>query len=149
MDSPEKRRAKGRAFLAECGGTAAGVRQSAEEVRPWLARLAKKWALPPDQFEKECEREARQRPGNPVQKLFAGVALGQRRRQTRADVRRALLAAALAVKLDGEGALKKHPDPVGGGPFEYAAFDGGFELRSKWKGADGKPVALTVGRRGK
>ena len=120
----------------------------AEEVRPWLARLPKKWDLPLDQFEKECE-EAMKRPGNPVQKLFAGVARGQRRRQATADVRRALLSAALAVRLDGEGALKKHPDPVGGGPFEYVAFDGGFELRSKWKGTDGKPVALTVGRRGK
>jgi RNA polymerase sigma factor (sigma-70 family) len=148
-DSPEKRRAKGRACLEECGGTAEGVRKRAEEVRPWLALLTKKWGLPLDQFEKECEREALKRPGNPVQKLFAGVALGQRRRQARADVRRALLSAALAVQLDGEGALNKHPDPVVGGPFEHVAFDGGFELRSKWKGADDKLVALTVGRRGK
>jgi RNA polymerase sigma factor (sigma-70 family) len=147
-DSPEKRREKGRALLKECGG-AKGVLERAEEVRPWLALLAKKWDLPLDQFEKECEREALRRPGNPVQKLFAGVALGQRRRQARADVRRALLSAALAVQLDGEGALKKHPDPVGGGPFEYVAFDGGFELRSKWKGPDDQLVALTVGRRGK
>jgi hypothetical protein len=37
---------------------------------------------------------------------------------------------------------------VAGGPFEYSAFDGGFELRSKWK-LDDKPPTLTVGRRGK
>jgi hypothetical protein len=34
-----------------------------------------------------------------------------------------------------------------GGPFEYMAFDGGFELRSKLK-QDDTPLALTVGRRG-
>jgi hypothetical protein len=66
----------------------------------------------------------------------------------RADVRRALLAAAIAVQLEGRDALKNHPDPVGGGAFEYVAFEGGFELHSKLKVQD-KPVALTVGRRGK
>jgi hypothetical protein len=50
----------------------------------------------------------------------------------RIAVRRALLAAALAVRLDGRDALKDHPDPVIGGPFEYVASEGGFELRSKW-----------------
>jgi len=44
--------------------------------------------------------------------------------------------------------LKKHPDPIAGEPFEYAGFDGGFELRSKWKPGD-KPMTLTVGRHGK
>jgi hypothetical protein len=79
----------------------------------------------------------------------------------RADVRRALLSAALAVRLDGKGALKEHPDPIVGGPFEYVAFEGGFQLRSKWKVDEkvrsrwklderfAKPVTLTVGRRGK
>ena len=37
-------------------------------------------------------------------------------------------------------------DPFGDGPFEYEPFDGGFELRSKFKAQD-KQVALTVGRR--
>jgi hypothetical protein len=47
---------------------------------------------------------------------------------------------------------------VVGGPFEYAPFDGGFELRSKWKLDENRraqwkldptePLVLSVGRRG-
>jgi hypothetical protein len=48
-----------------------------------------------------------------------------------------------------------------GGPFEYVAFEGGFELRSKWKLSEElrlkwkmgehltAPVTLTIGRREK
>jgi hypothetical protein len=57
--------------------------------------------------------------------------------------------------------LKKHRDPATGGQFQYLAFPGGLELRSKWKLDDklrskwkldkrlAKPLTLTVGRRGK
>ena len=46
--------------------------------------------------------------------------------------------------LSGQGALAKHPDPFGQGPFEYKVLPQGFELRSKLT-IDGKPVTLTVG----
>lgn len=77
----------------------------------------------------------------------------------RAEVRRALLAAAIAVQLDGPGALKNHFDPVAGSPFDHQPFDGGFELRSRWKTDDSipahwqmddqfnKPPVLVVGKR--
>jgi hypothetical protein len=79
--------------------------------------------------------------------------------KAQADVRRALLSAAVAVQLDGRDALKHHPDPMAGGPFHHVAFKGGFELRSKWK-LDEKlrskwvldrpeTLVLTVGRHGK
>jgi hypothetical protein len=140
---------KARTFLAECGGTAEGVLKRAEEIRPSYERTAKMLELPPDQFEKEFARETAKHAGNPVFNTFFPGLDNVRRAQARADVRRALLAAALAVQLDGRDALKNYPDPVAGGPFEYALFDGGFELRSKLKGRDNKPVTLTVGRRGK
>jgi hypothetical protein len=139
---------KARAFLRECGGGAAGVLRYADQTRPCYDLLAKKLELPPEQFEKEFEREAKKQAGNPVFKLFFPALPKCRQAQARADTRRALLSAAVAVRLDGEGALKDHPDPVGGGPFEYVAFEGGFELRSKFKVED-KPLSLTVGRRGK
>jgi hypothetical protein len=142
-------RAKARAFLEACGGTAEGVVKFAEGTRPCYALMAKKLELPPDQFEKEFEREVAARAGNPVFKVFFPALVNVRRAQARADVRRALLSAAIAVRLDGRDALKNHPDPVVGGPFEYVAFDGGFELRSQLKGRDDKPLTLTVGRRGK
>jgi RNA polymerase sigma factor (sigma-70 family) len=147
-DAPEKNRAKARAFLGECGGIAEGVLKAAGQMRQGYAEVAKTLDLPPDRVAKGFDREARKLAGNPVFKVFAPVLENIRRRQAEADVRRALLAAALAVRLDGRDALKDHTDPVAGGWFEYVAFEGGFELRSKLEGADGKPVALTVGRRG-
>jgi hypothetical protein len=137
----------GPAFLKDCGGTAAGVLKYAEQARPSYDRLAPKLALPLDQFDKEFERETKRQAGNPVFKTFFPAIIKVRLAKARADERHALLAAALAVQVDGRDALKNHPDPIVGGPFEYAAFDGGFELRSKWtvKG----PLVLTVGQRAK
>src|SRR5436190_16580431 len=99
--------------------------------------------------EKEMERETTRQAGNPVFKIFFPALVNVRRAQARTDVRRALLSAALAVRVDGRDTLKNHPDPVAGGSFEYVAFEGGFELQSKLMGRDDKPVTLTVGRRGK
>jgi hypothetical protein len=156
---PEKRRAEGRALLGECGGTAAGVLKHARAMRPGAARLAKALDLAPDQVAKEFEREEKPLADNPVYKIFAPTLHNIRSRQAQADVRRALLLAALAVRLDGRDALKDHPDPVAGGPFEYVAFEGGFELRSKWQLEEKvrttwkleapEPLVLVVGRRGK
>jgi hypothetical protein len=140
---------KARVFLEECGGSVAGVLKFAEEMRPCYASMAKKLELPVEEFEKEYEREAMKRAGNPVFKAFFPAVPKCRRAQARAEVRRALLLAALAVQLEGRDALKSRPDPVIGGPFEYVAFEGGFELRSKLKGQDDKPIMLTVGLRGK
>jgi RNA polymerase sigma factor (sigma-70 family) len=157
-DAPQKNRAVGRALLADCGGTADGVVKFAEEMRPGCALLAKALDLPPDQVDKEFEREEAKQSGNPVFQVFAPVLHNVRVRQARADIRRALLGAALAVRLDGLNDLKNHLDPVVGGPFEYVAYDGGFELRSKWKVDETQrvrwkldptePLVLTVGRRG-
>jgi hypothetical protein len=148
-DSPEQSRERGRAFLEACGGTSDGVLKMAEETRPCYMLAAKMLELPLDQFEKEFELEARERAVNPVFKTFFPPVSNLRRSQARADVRRALLATALDVQLDGPDALKNHPDPVVGGPFEWVAFEGGFELRSKFKPTDDKPWVLIVGRRGK
>jgi hypothetical protein len=118
-------------------------------MRPGGALLAKTLDLPPDQVAKEFQREEQKLAGNPVFKVFAPVLHNVRERQARADVRRAFLSAALAVQLEGRDSLKQHPDPINGEPFEYSAFEGGFELRSKLKGPDDKPLTLTVGRRPK
>jgi hypothetical protein len=144
---PRELERKASAFLEECGGSAEGVLKFAEESRSSYALVAKKLELPVAEFEKEFEREAAKQGGNPVFKVFFPAMVNVRRAQARIEIRRALFAAALAVQLDGQGALKNHPDPVVGGPFEYAVFDGGYELRSKFKGREDKPVALTVGHR--
>ena len=139
---------KARAFLQQCGGTAEGVIKFAREALPSYDLLAKKLDLPLDEFEKEFERESAKQAGNPVYKVFFPALAKVRQSKARADVRRALFSAALDVQLNGKDALKDHADPVAGGPFEYVAFEGGFELHSKFKGQDDKPFTLTVGRRG-
>ena len=148
-----------RGFIQRCGGTTASALKFAEEMRPWYAQTAEKWDRPLDQFDKEQQREAMKYAGNPVFKTFTPGILKVRQAQARADVRRALLAAAIDLQLGGrdatKDALKNHPDPVVGGLFEYQEFEGWFELRSKWKlGSqplyhDDPPLALIVGRRGK
>lgn len=156
-DTPEKRRA----FLEECGETAEGMLRFVEAMRSSYRNTAMKLHLPPDQFAAELEREEQRQSGNPVFKALFPAEGRMRWLQARADVRRALLAAAIAVQLHGPEALKRHPDPVAGGSFEYAAFPGGFELRSKLQiddsvrsrlrvaDRDTKPLTLTAGQRAK
>jgi hypothetical protein len=136
---------KAGAFLQECGGTADGIIKFAEAALPSYAATAKMLMLPLAEFEKQFKAESARQSGNPVYKVFFPAIAKVRRSKERADVRRALLAAAIAVQLDGPDALKFHPDPAAGAAFEYAPFQGGFVLRSKLK--DDKPVTLTVGRR--
>jgi hypothetical protein len=152
-NSPEE----GRAMLEDCGGTSAGVVKYTEELLSWYPQLAKQMELPLDQFEKEQERAAITLAANPMYKRFVPAIIRCRWLQAQAEVRRALLSAALAVQLDGRATLKDRADPVVGGQFEYVAFEGGFELRSKWLLDDKQrskwnlgrpePLVLSIGRR--
>jgi hypothetical protein len=144
-DFPEK----ARAFVEECGGDKEGVIKLAEETRSSYRLLAKKLDLPPEGFQEEYEREAKRQAKNPVFKTLFPALTNVSRAKARADIRRVLLAAALDVQLNGKDELKNHPDPVGGGPFDYVAFEGGFELSSKFKIPNEKPLVLTVGSRSK
>jgi hypothetical protein len=148
-DSPEQSRERGRAFFEECGGTLDGLLKMAEETRPCYALAARMLELPLDQCEKQFQLEASKHARNPVFKTIFPPVVSLRRSQARTDVFRALLAAALDVQLEQPDALKSHPDPVVGGPFEMVAFNGGFELRSKFKPEGGNPWVLIVGRRGR
>jgi hypothetical protein len=144
-----QRQEQGRALLKECGGTAEGVVKFQEELRQCFEQMTKILELPLDQFDNEWKRAEIKRTGNPLFKQLFGAFPRLRRAQARMEVRRALLSAALEVQAGGPDGLKKISDPFSGGPFEYAAFDGGFELRSKLTQTDDKPLSLTVGRRAK
>jgi hypothetical protein len=145
--NPGDLKARARAFVEECGGSAEGIIRFAEETRPSYALMARILDLPPDQFEKEFKLEETKRANNPVFKVFFPAMVQVRMSQARSEIRQALFTAALAVVRDGRGALNAHPDPIAGGPFEYTPFEGGFELRSNYKMTDGKPLTLTVGQR--
>src|SRR5262249_30411352 len=138
---------KAREFLESSGGNADGVIKFADETRSSYKVIAEKLQLPLADFEREFEKESTKQANNPVYKVFFPAMANVRRAIARVDVRRALLLAALDVQLEGQGVLKNHADPVMGGAFEYAPFEGGYELRSKLKSRDDKPVALTVGVR--
>jgi hypothetical protein len=139
--------ALGRAFLEACGGNAEGVIRRAEETRPLYAMLATQLDLSLDQFAVQWKREETARANNPVFQAFFNRILRIRFQQARLDVRRAYLAAALDVRLNGRSALKRHTDPVVNEPIQDVPFPGGYELRSKLKSDEGKPVILVVGRR--
>ncbi len=139
-------KARAKAFLEECGGTAEGVVKYAEQTRPLYAEAAKALALPPGEFEKAWDALNAKSAENPVSKLLFPAVNNVRKAEDRLLARRALRKAALAILIDGPDAAKSTRDPFGDGPFEYEPFDGGFVLRSKFKVQD-KPVSLTVGRR--
>src|SRR5262249_10376064 len=90
---------EGRALLDDCGGTAAGVIQCTEELLAWYPQLAKQMELPLEEFEKEQHRAAAKLAANPMCKKFVPAILRCRWFKAQADVRRALLSAALAVPL--------------------------------------------------
>lgn len=138
---------KAKAFLEESGGTKEGVIKAAEDTRSSYKILTKKMDLSPEECQKEFDRETKRQANNPVFKTLFPAINKVVRAKVQADVRRALLAAALDVQLDGQDALKNHLDAVAGGPFEYVPFKGGFELRSKLKGQNDKPLTLTIGSR--
>jgi hypothetical protein len=135
-------------FLKACGGTAEGVIKLADELLPCHPAMAKMLDLPLEQFETQFHQESIKRAGNPLYKVFFSALAKVRQARARADVRRALLSAAIAVQVDGQDKLKSQLDPSVGRPFERIPFEGGFELRSKLIEPSGKPVMLTVGRRG-
>jgi hypothetical protein len=139
-------KAKAKAFLEECGGTAEGVVKYAEQSRSLYAAAAQALTLPPGQFEKAWVALDKKSADNPVSKLLFPAVNHVRQSEDRLRTRRALRKAALAILVDGPDAAKPQRDPFGDGPFEYMPFDGGFELRSKFKAQD-KQVSLTVGRR--
>jgi hypothetical protein len=145
-EKPGDVNARARAFVEECGGSAEGIIRFTEEMRPSYALMARILDLPLDQFEKEFKLESMKRAKNPVFKVFFPAMIKVREAQARAETRKTLFMAALAIVRDGQNALNAHPDPIVGGLFEYTAFEGGFELRSKYKAADGKPLTLTVGQ---
>jgi hypothetical protein len=152
---------KGRAFLDQCGGTAEGVIGYAEKMLQSYERMAQNQDLPLDQFVQAWDAEVAKQAGNPVFKNLAAFIPKMRWFTARTELRRALLSAALAVQLDGPDALRNRPDPLSGGPFDYIAFAGGFELRSKFRLSEGlqsnlkldersaQPQTLTVGLRDK
>jgi len=67
--------------------------------------------------------------------------------RTYAEVKRALLRAAIAVAADGPGAVGRVLDPSDGKPFDLRPRAVGFELTSRFALAGRPAASLVVGRR--
>lgn len=141
-------------------GTVEVMLEHAAEMKAGYLRLTPSLSRSMEECVAAWEQETKLQSANPVFKEFASSLPHMRWRQLQAEVRRALLLAAVTVQLNGRDALGAVPDPVLGGPFEYVAFDGGFELRSKLELGEPlraklkmldapKPLTLTVGERKK
>jgi hypothetical protein len=72
---------------------------------------------------------------------------GHRRARVYADVKRALLRAAIAVASHGTGAIDRIPDPFDGRPFGLRTWSTGFELTSRFALEKKPNAALIVGKR--
>jgi hypothetical protein len=117
-----------------------------EDLLPMYDELARLYSLPAKEFDVKYppfDKEAK--GGNAMAALLLpainNVAAAQRRNQTQ----RALFRAAIDIVHGGSEKAKATKDPFGDGPFYYRAFEGGFELKSKFQ-FKGNPVTLTVGQ---
>jgi hypothetical protein len=118
--------------------------QALEALGPFYAEQRRLVGLPRDQFLAQWPAAQAKQSANPVARVMLPATTKIVDARDRYRARFAMFRAAVAVVRDGQGALAKHPDPFGSGPFEYKALPQGFELRSKMT-YEGKPVTLTVG----
>jgi hypothetical protein len=132
-------------FLDSCGGTADGIVRRVEELRSRYAGWARRFALPPEQFEKEYAAEATElAKKNPVFRLLTPSVARIRWTAAYRQTQRALLRAAIAAQQSGAEVLNRYPDPYDGQRFEYLRTEGGFRLQSRLK-QNGKPLVISIG----
>ena len=123
------------------------VTRFVEDLMPIYDPLAKFVALPQKEFEAQYPpfKEKVQKE-NPLAALLLPAIDKVRNKENQQRARMEMLLAAITIAHDGPDAAKKTKDPFGDGPFDYKPLEGGFELKSQLL-FDGKPVALTVGKK--
>jgi hypothetical protein len=127
-----------------CRGSVQGFVNCVEQQQSFYASWAPRFALSPDQFENtyKAEIEALSKE-NPVIREFTPALPRIRWAEAYNETRRALLHAAIAVRLGGPTELKRYLDPYDRNPFSYISVNGGFRLESRLK-ADGISLSLAV-----
>ncbi|MDB5304253.1 MAG: hypothetical protein JWM97_1802 [Phycisphaerales bacterium] len=134
-------------LIKSSGEDLPGVIKRLEATRPYYEQMPALLDLPPEQFHPRAEALYKQFTQDAWGKMMLPDYTKVYDKHMSAEVRLAMLRAAVAVVESGPGALSNFKDPVGGAAFEHHATPGGFELRSKLTVA-GKPVTLTVGPTG-
>ncbi len=126
-----------------CGGSVKGFVTCANQQQSFYTSWAPRFTLPPEQFEKAYKAEIEELSrANPVIRQFTPALQRFRWAEAYNQTRRALLQAAIAVRLDGARALNQHLDPYDRNPFSYIPVDGGFRLESRLS-EGGTPISLS------
>ena len=127
-----------------CGGAVEGFLRCANQQEAFYGEWVTKFDLPPEQFERDYKAQLKEvSKDNPVMQQFTPALPRFRWTEAYCQTRRALLQAAIAVRLDGPSALHRHPDPYDRKPFSYSAVDKGFRLNSQLA-ENGSPLSLAV-----
>jgi len=127
-----------------CGGSVSGFVKCVEEQESFCNSWAAQFSLSPEQFEREYQSELEPlSKTNPVIRVMTPNLPRFRWTQAYTQTRRALLRAAIAVQLDGVGALNQYPDPYDGKPFLYKSVEHGFRLESRLIQGQ-EPLSLSV-----
>jgi len=131
-------------IVDECGGSVAGFRACVRQQQLFYAAWDHRFSLPPAEFERmyQSQFEAASK-SNPVIRIFTPALPRLRWLQAYCETRRAMLRAAIAVRLEGQSALKRLRDPYDANPFSYAPVNGGFELKSRLSDR-GTPISLLI-----
>jgi hypothetical protein len=127
-----------------CGGSVKGYVDCVGQQHSFYVSWASRFILPPEQFEKAYRTEFDEvSKTNPVVRQFTPALWRFRWTEAYEQTRRALLNAAIAVRLEGPNALNQHFDPYDKKPFAYAVVDGGFRLESLLT-EGGIPLSLSI-----
>jgi hypothetical protein len=127
-----------------CSGSVNGFVNCVNQQQSFYISWAPRFRLSPEQFETEYQVEiAELSKKNPLIRMLTPALQRFRWEEAYCQTRRALLHAAIAVRLHGTGALSRHLDPYDGIPFLYISVDGGFRLESLLKD-NGVSLSLTI-----
>ena len=124
-----------------------------EAVPPLVEQAARLLELPNDQFPAAAEAFQRQLEAHPLALLVVPDVAREREKMLAEAVHRAMLEAAVALRVEGPEAVSRYRDPAGDGPLELSVLEaprgGGeraYELQSKLTRRIGnRPVVLRVG----
>jgi hypothetical protein len=127
-----------------CGGSVSGFAACANEQHSFYEAWVGRFSLPPEEFEKAYKTEIEQASRtNPVIRQFTPALPRFRWAEAYSQTRRALLQAAIAIRLDGPSALDRHLDPYDRSLFSYIPVNGGFRLESHLR-EGGTPISLSI-----
>jgi hypothetical protein len=132
-------------LIKSAHGDTAGVIKRLEATRPYYEKMPAILNLPPDQFRAKAQALYQQYAQDAWGKMILPDYTKIYDKQMSAEVRLAMLQAAVATVQFGPGAAGKFHDPAGTGAFAYETLPNGFELRSRLTVSE-KPVTLTVTR---